>query len=60
MAAAKNKQASKSEEVRKSPVYLPTSNPPKPHLVFLIIMAVIAVIWFALLAYLALQQVGTI
>ncbi|PQO31192.1 hypothetical protein C5Y96_12655 [Blastopirellula marina] len=60
MAAAKNKQAPKSEEVRKSPVYLPTSNPPKPHLAFLILMGVIAVVWFGLLAYLALQQVGTI
>ncbi len=60
MAAAKNKSAPKTEPVRKSPVYLPTSNPPKPRKAFLIVMAVVAVIWFALLAYLALQQVGTI
>lgn len=60
MAAAKNKQAPKTGEVRKSPVFLPTSNPPKPHAAFLIVMAVVAVIWFILLAYLALQQVGTI
>jgi len=60
MAAAKNKPAPKSDEARKTPVYLPTSNPPKPHLALLIGMAVVAVIWFALLAYLALQQTGTI
>ncbi|MBA2117427.1 hypothetical protein [Bremerella alba] len=60
MAAAKNKQASSRDQPRKVPVYLPTSNPPKRHLGFLIAMAVIAVIWFSLLAYLALQQVGTI
>ncbi|QDU78182.1 hypothetical protein Pan97_52650 [Bremerella volcania] len=60
MAAAKNKQAPKPDEARKSPVYLPTSNPPRPHVAFLILMTVVAVIWFSLLAYLALQQVGTI
>ncbi|MEW4563759.1 hypothetical protein AB1K70_14590 [Bremerella sp. JC770] len=60
MAAAKNKTAPKSDEVRKAPVYLPTSNPPKPRMALLIVMAVVAVIWFALLAYLALQQTGTI
>ncbi|MFN3150794.1 hypothetical protein [Bremerella sp.] len=60
MAAAKNKQAPKSDEPRKAPMFLPTSNPPKPHLAFLIVMAVVAVIWFSLLTYLALQQVGTI
>lgn len=60
MAAAKNKQASKAEPVRKSPVFLPASNPPKPHLAFLLIMVVVVIIWFSLLAYLALQQTGTI
>lgn len=60
MAAAKNKQATKSDQVPRAPVYLPTSNPPKPHIVFLIGMAVVTVIWFGLLVYLALQQVGTI
>lgn len=60
MAAAKNKSAPKPGQPSRSPVYLPTSNPPKRHLAFLIVMAVVAVIWFALLGYLALQQVGTI
>lgn len=60
MAAAKNKEAAKRDQARKAPVYLPTSNPPKPHLVFLIVMAAVAVIWFSLLTYLALQQTGTI
>ncbi|PQO31769.1 hypothetical protein [Blastopirellula marina] len=54
----KSRQAAPSEETRTVPVYLPTNNPPKRHLGFLIAMIVIAVLWIALLAYLALQQVG--
>jgi len=60
MAAAKNKPATKREAPRQAPIYLPTSDPPKPHLAFVIVMAVVTVIWMGLLAYLALQQAGTI
>lgn len=57
--AAKKKSSPPSESTDvQAPVYLSTSDPPKPHLVFLIVMIVVAAIWIAGLAFLALQQAG--
>lgn len=41
----------------KVPVYLSTSNPPKPRPVFLVTMIVVTVVWIGILAYLAVQHV---
>ncbi|MBI1248719.1 hypothetical protein GC197_12870 [bacterium] len=57
--AAKKKSPPPSESTpSKAPVYLSTSDPPKPHLAFLIIMVIVAVAWIAGLVFLALQQAG--
>lgn len=58
--AGKKQDKPKQDAAPQAPVYLSTSNPPKPHIGLLIGMAVVTVVWFSLLAYLALQQVGTI
>jgi len=42
----------------KSPTYLPTSDPPKPRPLNLLVMAIIAAVWIAVLVYLAWQQVS--
>lgn len=54
----KTQQTRPAEQPRTVPTFLPTNNPPKPRLGFLIAMVVITALWLALLFYLALQQVG--
>ncbi|RCS40785.1 hypothetical protein DTL42_25835 [Bremerella cremea] len=54
----KTRQSHPPEQPHTVPTFLPTNNPPKPHLGFLVAMVVVAALWIALLFYLALQQVG--
>ena len=61
--AGKKKQETAKESApaavpRKAPMYLPTANPPQRNRIFLVIMAVITLLWFVGLAFLALQQAG--
>ena len=57
--AAKNERArnAPSKPDGKVPVYLSTSNPPKPRPAFLVTMIVVTVVWIGILAYLAVQHV---